>query len=289
MDIKAEEGQTIKNDIGMSENQEIAIYDGSENSKSIHFYKNNTVRLVNEFYGKFYSLKNLKMKDWYLIPLLLFFTVISIVLTFKLTHSSSNLVIYSLLIPYVISMIIYYLLNNRNEESIVEKYNIENGKNFKTTYETRNDWLIANFGSDYATLEKIKKLQEWKELREKHPNQFKFNWRVYTYTTDAKPRIVSYTIALITLLGLIVFNFFKPQNPDEMIAYIDAFIHTPAIWGIIIFILILLIFIFYSLVFSIEILKNLFYSFSLMSKNDSQLSEAKFKKLMSFIVNQLEV
>ena len=109
------------------------------------------------------------------------------------------------------------------------------------------------------------------------------------YTTDAKPRIVSYTIALITLLGLIVFNFFKPQNPDEMIAYIDAFIHTPAIWGIIIFVLILLIFIFYSLVFSIEILKNLFYSFSLMSKNDSQLSEAKFKKLMSFIVNQLEV
>lgn len=74
-----------------------------------------------------------------------------------------------------------------------------------------------------------------------------------------------------------------------MIAYIDAFIHTPAIWGIIIFVLILLIFIFYSLVFSIEILKNLFYSFSLMSKNDSQLSEAKFKKLMSFIVNQLEV
>ena len=178
---------------------------------------------------------------------------------------------------------------NRNEESIVEKYNIENGKNFKTTYETRNDWLIANFGSDYATLEKIKKLQEWKELREKHPNQFKFNWRAYTYTTDAKPRIVSYTIALVTLLGLIVFNFFKPQNPDEMIAYIDAFIHTPAIWGTIIFILILLIFIFYSLVFSIEILKNLFYSFSLMSKNDSQLSEAKFKKLMSFIVNQLEV
>ena len=55
MDIKAEEGQTIKNDIAMSENQEIAIYDGSENSKSIHFYKNNTVRLVNEFYGKFYS------------------------------------------------------------------------------------------------------------------------------------------------------------------------------------------------------------------------------------------
>lgn len=192
MDIKAEEGQTIKNDIGMSENQEIAIYDGSENSKSIHFYRNNTVRLVNEFYGKFYSLKNLKMKDWYLIPLLLFFTVISIVLTFKLTHSSSNLVIYSLLIPYVISMVIYYLLNNRNEESIVEKYNIENGKNFKTVHETRNDWLIANFGSDYATLEKIKKLQEWKELREKHPNQFKFNWRAYTYTTDAKPRIVSY-------------------------------------------------------------------------------------------------
>ena len=33
MDIKAEEGQTIKNDIAMSENQEIAIYDGSENSR----------------------------------------------------------------------------------------------------------------------------------------------------------------------------------------------------------------------------------------------------------------
>ena len=45
MDIKAEEGQTIKNDIAMSENQEIAIYDGSENSKSIHLYRNNTVRL----------------------------------------------------------------------------------------------------------------------------------------------------------------------------------------------------------------------------------------------------
>lgn len=289
MDIKETSQQTTQIDLEDSKNNEsnVSTKTIAEN-KPIYFYRNNTVAFINEFYKQFYSFSCFKLMDWIWIILWLIVVIVSLYFTvifFPLDFISQ---IVKLFIMYGLVALVSYKIGMLKEKRIVESYNKMNSANFKTIYEVSDDWLKKQIGQKYATIEYIKSIEEWRAYQEKYSMYYKLPLKKYTYTQEAKPRIISLTIALLSVLGLIVFNIFKPQNPYESIEYIDTLYHTPQLLELIGSTFILTTIFFYLLVFSCDLLKQLICSLPL-HLHSNQLSEANYKKFMAFLVHKLEV
>ncbi|MCG8148765.1 hypothetical protein H9W84_11690 [Moraxella sp. PS-22] len=89
--------------------------------------------------------------------------------------------------------------------------------------------------------------------------------------------------ALLALVGVLLFNLYKFNDPEPVIEQLIINFYS-------IFLLSLFVIIpaFLMLLFSRDLLKNLFYSvFDLIHKNE--FSESKYRKLLAFLVNRLEI
>ena len=149
--------------------------------------------------------------------------------------------------------------------------------------EAQEDWLQRKFGKNYQTSDVIKKFEEWRKWREAYPSAYKFQWTKYIYNSDAKARIMGGATALFALVGVLLFNLYKFNDPEPVIEQLIINFYS-------IFLLSLFVIIpaFLMILFSRDLLKNLFYSvFDLIYKNE--FSESKYKKLMAFLVNRLEI
>lgn len=111
---------------------------------------------------------------------------------------------------------------------------------------------------------------------------YKFDWKKFTYQSDSKPRIIGLMIAFLSMSAIILINVFKPDNPQDILnQLIQNFMF------ILISSLFIIIF-FYMIIFLISILKliiNSFFDFIFINN----FSETKYRTLMGFIVNRLEV
>lgn len=45
----------------------------SPTKKTVYYYKNKTLQLINDFYANLFSLRNLEKKYWFLIPTFFYF------------------------------------------------------------------------------------------------------------------------------------------------------------------------------------------------------------------------
>lgn len=248
------------------------------------FYKNKTVNLINNFYADLFSLRNLEKKYWILIPLFFIFIIISFIDFYNNIGTIEKSVISEFLSAtiYTITMGLYFGINMLNDKSIIKSHNKKYACNFKYLHEVRDDWLIRNWGNNYANLETIEKLENWKKYRDYYPMIYKFDWKKFTYQSDSKPRIIGLMIAFLSMSAIILINVFKPDNPQDILnQLIQNFMF------ILISSLFIIIF-FYMIIFLISILKliiNSFFDFIFINN----FSETKYRTLMGFIVNRLEV
>lgn len=251
--------------------------------KSRRYMENKVIPLINEFYDNFYSYRNLSWKDAILIILFFIFMAGAVFATFKFHNSSSQLNNILLFMCYMPVIILHPMILNRHEKNIAERYNRCYQTNFYSITEAQEDWLERKFGENYQPSEVIKKFEEWRKWREAYPSAYKFQWIKYIYNSDAKARIMGGATALLALVGVLLFNLYKFNDPEPVIEQLIINFYS-------IFLLSLFVIIpaFLMLLFSRDLLKNLFYSiFDLIYKNE--FSESKYKKLLAFLVNRLEI
>lgn len=249
--------------------------------KAVHYYKNKTLQLINDFYSNLFSLRNLEKKYWFLIPTFFIFIILSILDFCKKSQEFNNPNFYSIII-YFITMILYFSILKYNEESIINNHNKKYSCELSSIYEVRNDWMIRNLGKNYATIETLKKFEDWKKYRDSYPTIYKFNWRKFTYQTDAKPRIIGLIVAFLSMSAVMLINLLKPDNPEDVFVQliINFYFISIAMFFVVIF--------FYMIIFLFDILRLIVNSFfDFIFKND--FSETKYKTFMAFIVNQVEI
>lgn len=257
----------------------------SQTKKTVYYYKNKTLQLINDFYANLFSLRNLEKKYWFLIPTFFIFIALSFNDFYSntaLKSTSSKLSdIYSIIIISVTTLL-YFLIHKCNEQSIINKYNKKYSTIFSSIYEVRNDWLVKQLGENYANFETIKKFEDWKKYRDSYPTIYKFNWRKFTYQIDAKPRIIGLIVAFLSMSAVILINLLKPDNPE------DVFVQLIINFYFISIFMIFIVMFFYITIFLFDILRLIVNSFfDFIFKND--FSETKYKTFMAFIVNQVEV
>lgn len=249
--------------------------------KAIYYYKNKTLQLINDFYSNLFSLRNLEKKYWFLIPTFFIFIILSILDFCKKSQEFNNPNFYSIII-YFITMILYFSILKYNEKSIINNHNKKYSCELYSIYEVRNDWMIRNLGKNYATIETLKKFEDWKKYRDSYPTIYKFNWRKFTYQTDAKPRIIGLLVAFLSMSAVMLINLLKPDNPEDVLIQliINFYFISIAMFFVVIF--------FYMIIFLCDILRLMVNSFfDFIFKND--FSETKYKTFMAFIVNQVEI
>lgn len=253
----------------------------SPTKKTVYYYKNKTLQLINDFYANLFSLRNLEKKYWFLIPTFFIFIILSILDFCKKSQEFNNPNFYSIII-YFITMILYFSILKYNEKSIINNHNKKYSCELSSIYEVRNDWMIRNFGKNYATIETLKKFEDWKKYRDTYPAIYKFNWRKFTYQSDAKPRIVGLTIALLTILVTVLI---KLSDPVDLESILEQF---TSIFNVIVIITPFIVILFYMIIFIFDILRVIINSFfDFIFKNN--FSETKYKTFMAFVVNQVEV
>lgn len=249
--------------------------------KAVYYYKNKTLQLINDFYSNLFSLRNLEKKYWFLIPTFFIFIILSILDFCKKSQELNNPNFYSIII-YFITMILYFSILKYNEKSIINNHNKKYSCELYSIYEVRNDWMIRNLGKNYATIETLKKFEDWKKYRDSYPTIYKFNWRKFTYQTDAKPRIIGLLVAFLSMSAVMLINLLKPDNPEDVLIQliINFYFISIAMFFVVIF--------FYMIIFLFDILRLIVNSFfDFIFKND--FSETKYKTFMAFIVNQVEI
>lgn len=249
--------------------------------KAVYYYKNKTLQLINDFYSTLFSLRNLEKKYWFLIPTFFIFIILSILDFCKKSQEFNNPNFYSIII-YFITIILYFSILKYNEKSIINNHNKKYSCELSSIYEVRNDWMIRNLGKNYATIETLKKFEDWKKYRDSYPTIYKFNWRKFTYQTDAKPRIIGLLVAFLSMSAVMLINLLKPDNPEDVLIQliINFYFISIAMFFVVIF--------FYMIIFLFDILRLIVNSFfDFIFKND--FSETKYKTFMAFIVNQVEI
>lgn len=250
-------------------------------------YENQTIKIINEFYADLYSLRNLQGFQWLLLPLFFVFIFLGVFLTIKIVpksiHYNNDFLNILPMIFWLPAFGAYYKIIDMNEKNIIKKYNKKYNTKYQNIYDIKVDWLKNRFGNNYSVYELVKRLEEWKKYIDNYPYFYHFQWKKYTYHSEAKPRINGLLIALFSLSAILLINFFKPDNPDELLG--QLFVNA-------IFCIILFCFIiapcFYLSLYVRDVIRVMFRSV-MDFFNPYRFSETKYQKLMAFLVQHLEV
>lgn len=246
--------------------------------------QNKNVQMINDFYEKFYSLRNLGFKAIFLVLAFTITVVAAFTLVVKFYDNSLNFIGNSwIFIVYIPVLILYHNLLNKHEKNILENYNSVYQTNFDTIYKTKEDWLKRNFGGESSANDLINKFEEWRKYTDAYPSSYHFRWGKYIYASDAKARIMGLTTALLALIGILLFNLFKITDAQVIIEQLV----TNFIYIFLLFPFVILP-VFLMLVFSRDLIKILYYFVFNFFYRD-KFSEDKYKKLMAFLVSKMQI
>ena len=246
--------------------------------------QNKNIELINDFYEKFYSLRNLGLKASILVVAFISTMLIAFILASKLNVNLTNFFSSSwIFLLYVPVGILYSEFLTKHRKHILNKYNETYQTNFDTVSKAKDHWLRINFGTEYSASNLIKQFEEWRKYSDSYPDAYQFRWGRYIYTSDAKARIMGLTTALLALTGVLLFNLFKITDAQVVIEQlIINFFYIFALFPFVI------LPIFLMLVFSRDLIKIVYFSFFNFFYKD-KLSEDKYKKLMAFLVSKMQI
>lgn len=246
--------------------------------------QNKNIELINDFYEKFYSLRNLGLKASILVVAFISTMLIAFILASKLNVNLTNFFSSSwIFLLYVPVGILYSEFLTKHRKHILNKYNETYQTNFDMVSKAKDHWLRINFGTEYSASNLIKQFEEWRKYSDSYPNAYQFRWGRYIYTSDAKARIMGLTTALLALIGVVLFNLFKITDTQVIIE--QLIINFFFIFALFPFVILP---VFLMLVFSRDLIKILYYSiFNFFYKD--KFSANKYKKLMAFLVSRIEI
>ena len=176
--------------------------------KIISRERSSILNLVNDFYYETCSIKNIP-KIWWILMLIdivvlgLFFSSVSSI------HSINSPTFIQKNTPIIYGLVfvaIFYILREINTRSILKKMQKKYNMTFESIDHARIFWLQKRLGDNIDFFDTAKQLSEWKELREKHSEFFQYDYRKTVYNTNAKPRVIALTIALISICALLIMN-----------------------------------------------------------------------------------
>ena len=246
--------------------------------------QNKNIKLINDFYEKFYSLRNLGLKASLLVVAFIITMMVTFTIANKLHVNLNNFFSSSwILLLYVPVGLLYSEFLIKHKRHILNKYSAMNQTNFDMVSKAKDHWLRINFGKEYSASNLIKQFEEWRKYNDSYPDAYQFRWGKYIYTSDAKARIMGLTTALLALIGVILFNLFKITDAQVVIEQlIINFFYIFALFPFVI------LPIFLMLVFSRDLIKIVYFSFFNFFYKD-KFSEDKYKKLIAFLVSKIEV
>lgn len=246
--------------------------------------QNKNIKLINDFYEKFYSLRNLGLKASLLVVAFIITMMLTFTIANKLHVNLNNFFSSSwILLLYVPVGLLYSEFLIKHRRHILNKYNAMYQTNFDMVFKAKDHWLRINFGTEYSASNLIKQFEEWRKYSDSYPDAYQFRWGRYIYTSDAKARIMGLTTALLALTGVLLFNLFKITDAQVVIEQlIINFFYIFALFPFVI------LPIFLMLVFSRDLIKIVYFSFFNFFYKD-KFSEDKYKKLIAFLVSKIEV
>lgn len=246
--------------------------------------QNKNIKLINDFYEKFYSLRNLGLKASLLVVAFIITMMLTFTIANKLHVNLNNFFSSSwILLLYVPVGLLYSEFLIKHKRHILNKYNAMYQTNFDMVSKAKDHWLRINFGKEYSASNLIKQFEEWRKYNDSYPDAYQFRWGKYIYTSDAKARIMGLTTALLALIGVLLFNLFKITDAQVVIEQlIINFFYIFALFPFVI------LPIFLMLVFSRDLIKIVYFSFFNFFYKD-KFSEDKYKKLIAFLVSKIEV
>lgn len=256
----------------------------NDSTKVENLPHNKNVMLVNDFYEKFYSLRNLGLKASILVVAFISTMLIAFILASKLNVNLTNFFSSSwIFLLYVPVGILYSEFLTKHRKHILNKYNETYQTNFDMVSKAKDHWVRINFGTEYSASNLIKQFEEWRKYSDSYPDAYQFRWGKYIYTSDAKARIMGLTTALLALIGVVLFNLFKITDTQVIIE--QLIINFFFIFVLFPFVILP---VFLMFVFSRDLIKILYYFiFNFFYKD--KFSANKYKKLMTFLVSRIEI
>lgn len=262
----------------------IVTYDVKKNyEKKLTVNRNQIKNLSDDFYSQLYSFKNLPKHYFFLITVVApLVSIVSIYLLFVAIRQGSDS-LYSAILG-AISFIIFIVCRDKNKKSILQKQSLIHNKSFVTIDEVRLYWIRDKIGSRTDIYEFVKKLSEWKSLKDKYNRNAKINWFNYIYDPQSKPRILALFIAFISLFTVMTINTFEIEPLSIIVIFFGLKYFLIEQTGLVLFLGLITVFLLWQIIFISHMLSR-FVIYLIDYLNRDNLSELRFSILMNFLLD----
>lgn len=248
--------------------------------------KNQIKNLSDDFYAQLYSFKNLPKHYIFLITVVApIISIVSIYLLFVAVRQGSDS-LYSAVLGAV-SFTIFIICRDKNEKSILQKQSLIHNKSFVTIDEVRLYWIRDKIGSRTDICEFVKKLSEWKSLKDKYNRNAKINWFNYIYDPQSKPRILALFIAFISLFTVMTINTFEIEPLSIIVIFFGLKYFLIEQTGLVLFLGLITVFLLWQIIFISHMLSR-FIIYLIDYLNRDNLSELRFSILMNFLLDHVK-